>query len=123
MSDDFEHGLYTDKLATCIGKPTCLLEGIHNEVSLGNQGGANSDCTLDEKSYLFVQYLCQVKDEELTEKRNQALLASCACVFSALVLLSVLKYRSGSIDVEKRLWDLQTVTASDYTLEIKLYPD
>lgn len=70
-----------------------------------------------------MQYLCQVDDEELSEKRSQALIASCACVFSALVLLSVLKYRSGSIDVEKRLWDLQTVTASDYTLEIKLYPE
>jgi hypothetical protein len=48
------------------------------------------------------------------------LLAACVNVFAALTLLSVIHYRQGSISIEKREWDLQTVTASDYTLEIKL---
>ena len=41
-------------------------------------------------------------------------------MFACLVLLAVIKYRQGSIGIEKREWDLQTVTASDYTLEISL---
>lgn len=41
-------------------------------------------------------------------------------IFSALTLLAVLGNRLGSIGIEKREWDLQTVTASDYTLEIAL---
>ena len=40
-------------------------------------------------------------------------------IFCALVLLSVIRYRQGSISIEKKEWDLQTVTASDYTLEIR----
>lgn len=44
-------------------------------------------------------------------------------MFSCLVLLSVLRYRQGSISIEKREWDIQTVTASDYTIEIKIYPE
>ena len=39
---------------------------------------------------------------------------------SCLVLLSVIKYRVRSIGIEKRQWDLMTVTASDYTLELQL---
>lgn len=59
-------------------------------------------------------------DDELSTKRQEALLASCVNIFAALVLLAVIKYRQGSISIEKREWDLQTVTASDYTLEVKL---
>ena len=33
----------------------------------------------------------------------------------------MLKYRSNSISIEKREWDIQTVTASDYTIEFKIY--
>jgi len=47
-----------------------------------------------------------VSDNELRTKREQALLASCVNIFSALVLLAVIKYRQGSISIEKREWDL-----------------
>jgi hypothetical protein len=40
-----------------------------------------------------------------------------------MVLLAVLKYRQGSISIEKKEWDLQTVTASDYTVEFKIYEE
>ena len=64
--------------------------------------------------------MCQVGDADLYTKRNEALQAGCAAIFSCLVLLAVIQYRVGSISIEKREWDLQTVTASDYTLEIPL---
>ena len=68
---------------------------------------------------MFVQYMCQTDEAELLTKRTEALQAGCVAVFSCLVLLSVIQYRTGSISIEKREWDLQTVTASDYTLEIE----
>ena len=51
------------------------------------------------------------------------MLSSCVTIFSALTLLAVIRNRQGSINIEKREWDLQTVTASDYTLEITLSRD
>ena len=63
--------------------------------------------------------MCQTDDDELYVKRKEALFAGCVAVFSCLVLLAVIQYRIGSISIEKREWDLQTVTASDYTLEIE----
>ena len=95
------------------------MHGIHDVLPLGTQPD-NSACTLKENTSLYIQYACHVPEEELLAKRKQALLAGCTSVFSCLVLLAVLKYREGSISIEKREWDLQTVTASDYTIEISL---
>ena len=53
------------------------------------------------------------------DKRKSALFAACINVFSALTLLSVITYFKGLVKVEKKEFDLQTVTASDYTLEMK----
>jgi hypothetical protein len=78
------------------------------------------NCNVAEKDTLYVQYACQVPPEDLKVKRKEALLAGCAAVFACLVLLAVLKYRIDSIAIEKKSWDLSTVTASDYTLEIDL---
>ena len=67
--------------------------------------------------------MCQTDEPELLTKRTEALQAGCVAVFSCLVLLAVIQYRVGSISIEKREWDLQTVTASDYTLEIEFDDD
>ena len=114
-----DHPFYTEKLSTCIGQKSCIMKGVHDVLPLGGSGS----CVLEESSTVFIQYSCEVGDDELAEKRSQALLAGCVSVFSCLVLLAVLKYRAGSIGIEKREWDLQTVTASDYTIEIKIYPE
>jgi len=90
---------------------------VHDYISIGSNGDG---CHLAEKDYIFIQYNCKVSDAELTEKREQALLAGCVNIFCALSLLAVVSYRINSINVEKKEWDLQTVTASDYTLEMKL---
>ena len=109
--------MYTDKLSTCIGKQSCVMNGVHDVLPL-NSG----ECQLSENSSLFIQYSCEIDEDELEDKRYQALWAACTTVFSCLVLLAVLRYRQGSISIEKREWDIQTVTASDYTIEMKLYP-
>lgn len=112
-----DHPFYTDKLQPCVGQQSCLIHGLHDELPLGNNGDG---CSLEETDTLFVQYNCLVGEEELAEKRHQALVASCVNIFAALTLLAVVRNRQGSIAIEKKEWDLQTVTASDYTLEVSL---
>lgn len=115
-----DSSFYTDKLMPCVGQQSCMITGLHDDLPIGAQGGSASGCTLSESDSLFVQYSCKVDDEELAEKRHQALIAGCVNVFAALMLLAVIKNRVGSISIEKKEFDLQTVTASDYTLEIAL---
>jgi hypothetical protein len=94
-----------------------MINNLHDDIALGSHGG---NCDIREIDTLFIQYNCKVGDEELLEKREQALMAGCVEVFAALTLLSVVAYRQGSINIEKKEFDLQTVTASDYALEVKL---
>ena len=105
-----------ETLKECVGKQSCIVRDIHDHISVGTTGS----CTIGERDTLYVQYTCQVPEAELETKRQQALQAGCAAIFSCLVLLAVTQYRAGSISVEKSEWDLLTVTASDYTLEVPL---
>ena len=114
-----DHPFFTDKLQSCIGQASCMVTGIHDEIPIGAQPG-DAGCNIKEQDSLFIQYSCVVPEDELKQKRQEAMLTASVNIFCGLVLLSVIGYRQGSINIEKREWDLQTVTASDYTLEIKL---
>jgi hypothetical protein len=46
--------------------------------------------------------------------------ACCISIFSTLFLFAILNYLEKNIIIEKSEWDLQTVTASDYTVELKI---
>ena len=63
-----DHPFYTDKLATCVGKQSCVMNSVHDEFPLGSQP-SNSDCVLKENSSLFIQYSCEISEDELTDKR------------------------------------------------------
>ena len=104
---------------TCVGKQSCIVQNVHDYVATGTSP-LDPGCTIDDKDMLYVQYFCQVPLEDLTTKRVEALQAGCAAIFACLVLLAVIKFRVDSIGIEKSQWDLETVTASDYTLEIQL---
>lgn len=82
--------------------------------------GGYGECDIKETDSLFIQYSCQVTSDELEIKRFQALKACCISMFSTLFLFAILNYLEGNIVIEKSEWDLQTVTASDYTIELKL---
>lgn len=104
-------------MQNCVGQSQCVITNVHDYINVGGNG---EGCSLTEVDSLFIQYNCRVSAAELSEKREQGLIAACVNIFAALTLLAVLSYRQASISIEKKEWDLQTVTASDYCLEIKL---
>jgi hypothetical protein len=71
----------------------------------------------------FVQYKCTISEEEKTEKRRIAALASAVSILSSLLLAAFIFYKKRSIFIMKELYDLETVTASDYTLQMDLTED
>ena len=77
------------QLQDCIGKQSCMVNDLHSYIPIGSQGIA-SDCNVEERDTLYVQYKCQVPDEDLKTKRVEALQAGCAAIFSCLVLLAVI---------------------------------
>lgn len=69
---------------------------------------------------LFVQYSCVQSNEEMYNKYNQLAVVTAAGVLVCLLFTIMIKslYQGGKI---KRLeWDMATITAGDYTVELKI---
>lgn len=116
----FESDVYNEKLKPCQGKQTCIFKNLEEVIPMGTSYPDGETCIVAKTSTFFVQYSCKVGDVELELKRFQCLKACCISIFSTLFLFSLLTYLEKNIAIEKSEWDLQTVTASDYTVELKI---
>jgi hypothetical protein len=56
----------------------------------------------------------------LHQNRRIGALSGSITVFGVLVLLAIIKFRKQILVKEAELWDLETVTAADYTCEVQL---
>lgn len=64
-----------------------------------------------------MQYKCTETLTQLNTKREQGLLISCVASFTAIVFLIVIFYLSKTSVLDYKEWDVETLTASDYTVE------
>ena len=70
-----------------------------------------------------MQYKCEIGDEELKSKKQIAALASSISILSSLLLGCFIYYEKRIIDIDKQNFDLNNITASDYTLSLDLTYD
>ena len=54
------------------------------------------------------------------QKKSHANLISCIACFSSVFFLIMVYYMKKSVEIDKVKWDVETVTAADYTVEMKL---
>lgn len=67
-----------------------------------------------------MQYNCVQSLEHINQKRGKGLLVStCACIAS-LVFLTVIYYLSKTASLDFMQWDVSTLTASDFTVEMTI---
>lgn len=70
-----------------------------------------------------MQYSCLQTEEALSQKRLDALLISCIGVFISLLFECMVFYYFKSSLFEFKLWDINTVTAADFTVEYTIPKD
>ena len=98
----------------CLGKETCS-QGINF-----NDYVADNDKTLpcqNEKAMFYIQYYCIQDDDQLVSKRRQALVVVSISVFIALLYLLAIYYNEKTSILDYKLWDVDTVTVGDFTVE------
>jgi len=78
-----------------------------------------SDCNYAKDNRIFIQYTCRESEENMFEKRRLALIASALSIFTVLVVMSTVHVQSKLTIAEGKLFQLQTVEAKDYTVQIK----
>lgn len=66
---------------------------------------------------MYVQYFCEQSDSDLNDKRRQALIVICLGIFISLLFLLSLYFQEKTAILDYKLWDVDTVTAADFTVE------
>lgn len=69
---------------------------------------------------MFFGYSCQVGDERLYMKKYAGIYSGAASAFSAILLGLSIWYQKNRIEISAKLLDLNTVSATDYTIEMPL---
>jgi len=100
----------------CLNRSSCLISNISSMLHRNATGGL---CSQAETKF-FVQYACEHSQEELEARRRDGAKAACVAVFSALAIFAMIFYQRKSTQLEQIEWDVSTVTASDYTVDMTL---
>jgi len=77
---------------------------------------SNDDCFGD--SSFFVQLPCEIKEPE--ERQVQGLFIGCVGVFVALFFISFIDYMRSVFKSTAVEWDVKTITAGDYSVEMPI---
>ena len=64
-----------------------------------------------------MQYFCKETNQKLNEKRQIALATGFVGIMCCLILYLMLQYVGVSFRFDYKLWDIETVTAADFTVE------
>ena len=72
---------------------------------------------------MFVQAACLFDENQMMKRKKQSLLLGCLGVFIALFVINYNDYLRKMTEYGFLLWDIKTVTASDYTVEFDIQPE
>jgi hypothetical protein len=107
----------------CKGKPGCESEITVQDMMFAQTDpeaqGVDPVCW-NEDSIIYLQYECQQEDEVLNVKKQQGLLTSCIGIFICGIYLSIMYYLNKTALLDFKQWDVDTVTAGDFTIEYKV---
>lgn len=94
----------------CSKKQFCILKDLHLYFD-----GPEDRCN-HEDSVFYINVLCLQSEEEVNAKRTQAHYIISLGILMGLILLVTLYYAKNVLRITAKQWDLDMVTASDYTV-------
>ena len=112
-----ESTLYKEKLLPCIGEASCFVEELIKAMPTRTQRlDYDEQCTVSNTTVLFMQYECRVSEERVSLKRLIGSYSGCLSAFSVFYLMALTRFIRKNVENQKEIYDLETVTVSDYTL-------
>eukprot|EP00347_Sterkiella_histriomuscorum_P023421 403334704 len=117
------HGSFNEKIvrqdleSTCLNQESCKINSLRSYVKF------NQTVCLDEDAQFFVQYYCTQSHEELSVKREEGALVGAIAVFSCFFFIIMIFYLRQLTQIQKVRWDLDTLTAGDYTVDLNISRD
>ena len=105
-----------DMRSKCLGNSNCTLSGLKSYVT------AKKDVCTHEEASFFVQYYCKQNQQQLMEKFHEGTIIACVSVFCCLFFIVMNFYLRRSTEIKHVEWDVATLTAGDYAVDMKLAP-
>ena len=99
---------------SCVGQESCRILNLKQFV----ESSFKTKCANDFANF-FVQYECHSKSEMLEQKRQDGALIAATSVFSALFFMVAVYFLKQMSAINKVQWDVETVTAFDYAVEMR----
>jgi len=113
--------LKTDFASKCTTKNSCDFRAIDYlipDAQVASEYLPLKDTCTTQHAKIYMQYKCEQNKSELNAKREKGLAVSiCACI-AALVFLVVIFYMKKMAILDFQMWDMKTLTASDFTVEM-----
>ncbi len=79
----------------------------------------NAACT-DADAKIFISFTCVQEKERLALKYEQTSMIACLGVLLVCVYLSVLHWFKRASDLNQMVWDMETITPGDYTVQMEI---
>jgi len=79
-------------------------------------GNTVGDVCTTNPARIYMQYFCTQTTEAVDTKREQGLVIACLGIFSCFLFLLLIMYLTKISDLDYKLWDVETVTAADFTV-------
>lgn len=107
----------------CFGNTNCVLDFGH-EANNTNSFWKRADATCqDTDNFAFVQYACEMQEEEKFEKYNKVTLSTFCVLMIAVIFILCIWYLQHTVDLGGMQYDVSTIVASDYTVEMDITDD
>lgn len=114
LKDSFRQQVKTE----CEGKNTCHITKLNQYINIPT-AVKDSTCFAP-TSQIFIQVGCSLLEEEWNSRAEKGLLLACIAVFIALFVSNYLDYVKKIQANDYVEWDVNTITAGDYSIEFDL---
>lgn len=104
----------------CQGKLSCDIT-LADYILAGT--GVDYDSCTTENARVYLQYFCAESNDFLVHKRQVGLGIVCLGVFATSIYMLTVFYLNRTAELDYKLWDLQTLTAADFTAEMTITDD
>jgi len=107
---------------SCEGKKHCTFDLLHETYNPKFFMADPTGKCLTPRTQFFVQHTCEIPEAEQEQRFNTLSFVVATMVLACGVYLFVLRFLSQNLDIDTVNFDINTITASDFTVELDITP-
>lgn len=106
---------------SCYGQKTCEIkfDAVYPDIAGKDATNGDGNCA-DVTAYFFIQYKCEQSEADMHDKYNTIAKTTAIIMFVAFSFILFIWYLQKSQGIDQLENDMNTITASDFTVELDI---